>query len=340
MLIDNKKSRYQSIGVNIKTVWDFISKFAGTDSQKEGGFDIVTGYFTIRALSMLYREIPEKDVFRIVSSELIKEDRTEDHIIDLLNGNLDVETATSLDQYAEDAKAFLRRNSVHVRAITEAFCHAKAYIFSNKDSVDRSFYLSGSSNLTDAGLGLKYAPNVELNNGEACDKTNNDYQEICSWFEDIWEDARETIPIDPANPKAGKISVKDYFIKKSTSISASIPLRKSTTRFYLRCSMPISKWMTVLNIEKICLSCRRALFGTLLYGKNGLLPEGKRRGQGLHPANGKAVAAFCVNKKDMLLLTSSVSDERYVKALDVDTLGIHEHSARAIQSFAKQEQNW
>jgi len=62
----------------------------------------------------------------------------------------------------------------------------------------------------------------------------------------------------------------------------------------------------------------------LLYGKNGLLPEGKRRGQGLHLANGKAVAAFCVNKKDMLLLTSSVSDEQYVKALDVDTLGIHD----------------
>ena len=213
MLIDNKKARYQDIGVDIKTVWGFIDKFAGTNSRKEGKIDIVTGYFTIRALSQLYREIPEKDVFRIVSSELIKEDRTEDHIIDLLNGNLDVETATSLDQYAEDAKAFLRRNSVHVRAITEAFCHAKAYIFSNKDSVDRSFYLSGSSNLTDAGLGLKYSPNVELNNGEACDKTNNDYQEICSWFEDIWEDARETIPIDPANPKAGKISVIDYFIK-------------------------------------------------------------------------------------------------------------------------------
>ncbi len=61
----------------------------------------------------------------------------------------------------------------------------------------------------------------------------------------------------------------------------------------------------------------------LLYGKNGLLPEGKRRAQGLYLANGKVVDTFCVNKKDMLLLTSAVSGEQYVKALDVDTLGIH-----------------
>ena len=61
----------------------------------------------------------------------------------------------------------------------------------------------------------------------------------------------------------------------------------------------------------------------VLYGKNGLLPEG-RRGQGLHLANGKLVAAFCAKKKDMLLLTSEVGGEKFVKALDVDTLGIHD----------------
>ena len=63
---------------------------------------------------------------------------------------------------------------------------------------------------------------------------------------------------------------------------------------------------------------------TLLYGKNGLLPEGKRRGQGLCLDNGQPVSAFCANKKDMLLLTSDVSGEQYIKALDVDTLGIHD----------------
>ena len=63
---------------------------------------------------------------------------------------------------------------------------------------------------------------------------------------------------------------------------------------------------------------------SLLYGKKGLLPEGKRRGQGLFADNGKLVSAFCANKKDMLLLTSELSGDLYVKALDVDTLGIHD----------------
>ena len=214
MLIDNKKSRYKDIGIDITSVWDFIDQFSGILSHNEGSLDIVTGYFTIRALSKLYRDIPENDEFRLISSELVKEDGTDSHILDLLNGSLDVETAVSLDEYAEEAKAFLRRDTVQVRAITEAFCHAKAYVFSNRDSLGRSYYLTGSSNLTEAGLGLKFSPNVELNTGETCDKSNNDYKEVCSWFNEIWKDAKSEIPIDPANPRAGKITVKEYFIKK------------------------------------------------------------------------------------------------------------------------------
>lgn len=214
MLIDNKIDRYPGAGLGIVTVWDFLQKYAGIASKQDGEMDIVTGYFTIRALSKLYHEIPETDEFKIVSSELVKEDGEESLIIDLLNGQLDVETAVSLDQYAEDAKAFLKRNNVHVRAITEAFCHAKSYIFKNKDAAANSAFLTGSSNLTDAGLGLKKTANVELNAGKRCDGTDQDYKEICSWFEDIWKVAKEEIPIDPEKPKAGKISVKDYFIQK------------------------------------------------------------------------------------------------------------------------------
>lgn len=66
----------------------------------------------------------------------------------------------------------------------------------------------------------------------------------------------------------------------------------------------------------------------VLYGKNGLLPEGKRRGQGLCLANGKVVSVFCVKKKDMLLLTSEVAGDKFVKALDVDTLGIHDRMGK------------
>lgn len=62
----------------------------------------------------------------------------------------------------------------------------------------------------------------------------------------------------------------------------------------------------------------------VLYGKNGLLPEGKRRGGGICLANGPLAGTFCVNKKDMLLLTSDIAGESFVKALDIDALRIHD----------------
>ena len=71
MLIDNKIDRYPGAGLGIVTVWDFLQKYAGIASKQDGEMDIVTGYFTIRALSKLYHEIPETDEFKIGSSELV-----------------------------------------------------------------------------------------------------------------------------------------------------------------------------------------------------------------------------------------------------------------------------
>ena len=136
------------------------------------------------------------------------------HIIDLLNGDTGIETTINLDEYARDAKAFLQRNTVQIKAIVNAFCHAKAYMFKNDNPKNDSFYLTGSSNLTDAGLGLKSTSNIELTMGDPVKLSDKDYKEVCSWFEDIWKMAAEQIPSDPANPKSEKISVKDYFIKK------------------------------------------------------------------------------------------------------------------------------
>lgn len=214
MLIDNKVDRYPGDGFDIKTVWDFINEFSGKKSQQTGNLDIVTGYFTIRALSKLYHDIPEEDNFRIVSSELVKPEEDESQIIDLLRGDGGISTTLHVDQYAEDAKAFLRRNTVQVRAIVNSFCHAKAYMFRNSNPRNDSYYLTGSSNLTDAGLGLKATSNIELTMGAPVKLSDKEYKEVCSWFEDIWKDASDQIRIDPQNPKSERISVKDYFIKK------------------------------------------------------------------------------------------------------------------------------
>ena len=212
MLIDNKTDRYPEEGLGIKTVWDFISLYSGRQSGQTGKLDIVTGYFTIRALSKLYRELPEEDEFRIVSSEMVREEKQMEDIRDLLNGDFSIDSIIQLDQYAQEAKAFLKRNSVQIRAIANAFCHAKAYMFRNNVRQNNGYYLTGSSNLTDAGLGLKTSSNVELTIGESVNVANSDFKDVCSWFEDIWKMAKEKIQ-DPGNDQKSQVSVKDYFIR-------------------------------------------------------------------------------------------------------------------------------
>jgi hypothetical protein len=212
MLIDNKKNRYED-GLGIVTVWDFIKEYAGLPHPR-GQFDIVTGYFTLRALSKLYHEIPADEDFRIISSELVQSEEEEKHIIDLLRGDNGIDTTLNLEQYVQDAKAFLQRDKVQMKAITNAFCHAKVYVYTADNAHDDSFYLTGSSNLTDAGLGLKATSNVELTIGEAVKQNNGDYRELKQWFEETWKSAADSIPVDPKKPKEERIPVKEYFLRK------------------------------------------------------------------------------------------------------------------------------
>lgn len=212
MLIDNKKDRYND-GLNIVTVWDFIRTYASTPHQT-GNFDIVTGYFTLRALSKLYHEIPEEVEYRLLSSELLKDENDERHIIDLLRGDEGIGSTFKLEQYVKDAKAFLLRDSVKCKAITSAFCHAKVYLYEPVNKQLKGFFLSGSSNLTDSGLGLRPSSNVELTMGKTADKSDADYRELTGWFEEIWNAASDTLPVNRDKPKGERISVKEYFIRQ------------------------------------------------------------------------------------------------------------------------------
>lgn len=212
MLIDNKKDRYDD-GLNIVTVWDFIKTYAAIPLQ-QGKFDIVTGYFTLRALSKLYHEIPENVEYRLLSSELLKDENDDKHIIDLLRGDEGINATFNLDEYVRDAKAFLMRDSVSCRAVTNAFCHAKVYLYEPKNKLLKGFFLSGSSNLTDSGLGLRHSSNIELTMGKTADRSDADYRELTTWFDEIWAAASETLPTDRTKPKSERLSVKEYFIQQ------------------------------------------------------------------------------------------------------------------------------
>ncbi len=214
MLIDNRKDRRPNDGRDIKTVWNFINEFSGKKSLQTGNLDIVTGYFTIRALSKLYTEMPEEDKFRIISSELVGMNDDKNKVIDLLSGDAGVDKVFKLKEDAERAKAFLRRDSVEMRAIFKSFCHAKSYLFTNNDINERNYYLTGSSNLTDSGLGLIPSSNIELSIGKRSDKDEDSvFSELKEWFEERWEDAEQKINVDPNDSSSEEITVKEYFIR-------------------------------------------------------------------------------------------------------------------------------
>lgn len=212
MLIDNKVNRFE--GLDITTVWDFLNTYSGIKSEQHGKLDIVTGYFTIFTLSKLYEEMPEDTHFRIISSQMVGDDYKKDLIVNLLHDDLDIQTIGLLDKHARQAIAFLERPTVEVRAEIPDFCHAKAYLFSNRKPTAQSYFVTGSSNLTPAGIGLKPVPNVELNIAQTVGANNNDFVELRKWYDEIWNKARTEVLEDSSNKKSQKIKVKDYFIKK------------------------------------------------------------------------------------------------------------------------------
>ena len=214
MLIDNKVKHHLDGGLGITTVWDFMKEYNNKERGDIGQLDIVTGFFTISTLSRLYEELPEENHYRIISSEMVCEDLKKDFIVDLLSDDMDISSMGNLDKHAAQAIAFLERKTVEMRAVVPEFCHAKAYLFKNKDPHRLSYYLTGSSNLTPAGIGFKPSSNVELNIAETGGSSNNNYNELCEWYDGIWAQAKKEVPKNREDKKSEMISVKEYFISK------------------------------------------------------------------------------------------------------------------------------
>lgn len=217
MLIDNKID-YSAIGDlsgnGVKTVLDFIRKYTSIESGRKGELDVVTGFFTIAGLDLLYRELAPENKYHLVLSELAGDDDFMSRVINLLHGDLGIEATLKLSQAAKNAIAFLKRETVEVKAISSAFCHAKAYVFRDSADDTHDYYVMGSSNLTEAGLGMRDSSNVELNFANTgC--TNSEYIQLRRWFQTQWDNvAKAQINIDPKDPKSELVDVKQYFIER------------------------------------------------------------------------------------------------------------------------------
>lgn len=219
MLIDNK----QSYGSNdsIKTVWDCISDYSNLEKGRVGKMDIVTGFFSLAALHILYEELSRDNKYRIVLGDIHDMTRDEDFLkraIDLLQGDGALETAFQLSNYAKNALAFLRQTTVEVRTINNAFCHAKSYSFEDKTDAAHDYAIMGSSNLTEAGLGIKASSNVELNIVET-GRENATVKELKAWFKDFWENvASSKIKLSLDNGGEVEKDAKKYLIEQIEQI--------------------------------------------------------------------------------------------------------------------------
>ena len=156
MLIDNKS---EGIG-ETKTIHEyFLNNFLD-----DGRLDIVTGYFTIRALSSLLTGYKKQSQYRIILGDLLSLKPNRKNIIDLIQESHQISNAFNLKEACERAVEFLRQDTVEVKTVDKNFCHAKMYIFDSKTNrTSDKFYIVGSSNFTEAGLGVKLSPNIELN---------------------------------------------------------------------------------------------------------------------------------------------------------------------------------
>lgn len=203
MILDNENENLQ--------VHEWISLYT-----EQGKLDLVTGYFTIGALAWLSKTVNDKiSHFRLVLGDIVNVDSIDNRPLDLLNENISIEASLKLSSLSKEAVSFLQQDKVIAKTLEPNFCHAKSYLFFPEKKDDRNkYFISGSSNLTEAGIGLKQTNNIELNIAET--GNNNQYKELVEWFEALWvrpQAHKEKTLIAPDGTKS-KIDFKQYLINE------------------------------------------------------------------------------------------------------------------------------
>ncbi|MCO6469095.1 MAG: helicase-related protein [Bacteroidales bacterium] len=207
MILDNENEN--------KKVHEWISQYT-----EAGKLDIVTGYFTIGALAFLSRQVNDKiSDFRLVLGDIVNVDIEDNRPLDLLNENINIEASLKLSSVAQEAVNFLKQDKVIAKTLEPNFCHAKIYLFNPSENDDRmKYFITGSSNLTEVGIGLKSTNNVELNIAET--GNNNQYKELVKWFENLWlrPQAHKDKTIIHIDGTKTKVDFKEYLIQEIEKI--------------------------------------------------------------------------------------------------------------------------
>jgi ERCC4-related helicase len=199
MLLDNKTKTEDNEHFK---VFDFIK-----GNTENGSLDLVTGYFSVNALALMKDEINSAEKFRLILGNLMQDEARQNKVIDLLNGNAGISSTLALSLSAQKAVEFLQQDKVAVKSIQKNFCHAKTYLYTDKTKT-KNYFIVGSSNLTDAGLGIKDSSNIELN--IAKHDYEDEFKNLKKWFQEQWE----KVALDKIElPDKTKVEVKQYIIE-------------------------------------------------------------------------------------------------------------------------------
>ena len=113
---------------------------------------------------------------------------------------------------------FLKQSKVEIKTLEPNFCHAKLYLFNDPKDERYNYFITGSSNLTEAGIGLKQTNNVELNIAETGE--NDRFNSLLNWFEELWNrsEAHYTKTIVLENGATKQQNFKEYLIEQIGNI--------------------------------------------------------------------------------------------------------------------------
>jgi ERCC4-related helicase len=265
MILDNLNSNPK--------VYEWIEQ-----NTSAGNLDIVTGYFTIGALNFISETTNSKvEKYRFIIGDIVSSSDQKIASLDLLNETLDESTAWKLRQWALTASDFLKQNKVECKTLEPNFCHAKLYLLSGLKNPMHEYYITGSSNLTDAGIGKTQNQNVELN--IAGTGTESTYRELKEWFSGIhgnnesnglWnsDKAHKEKEIIDENGKKKTVDFKKYLISEISKIFVNY----EPIQIYQKILLELFEVNADVDFEKELAKLRDTAIGKALfsYQENGV----------------------------------------------------------------------
>ena len=142
-------------------------------------------------VDQMFAEAQRKAMLFFGDENKTKEEFLKWFIQDIKEAYYSAEVENGILQFVND----LIDGKIEVRAHQTKTIHAKFYLFLPKEHTENSdgWVIMGSSNLTEAGLGIKKAPNYELN------IALKDFDEVNfakTEFENLWKESVPILPVD------------------------------------------------------------------------------------------------------------------------------------------------